>query len=54
MLRHEYSFWKNQSPADRQQAQRDLIKAFKRYYDQCLKSAVPTFLNPRKTRKTII
>ena len=52
MLRHEYSFLEKAESSSRQQAQRDLIKAFKRYYDQCLKSEGPVFKS-KKNQKNL-
>ena len=52
MLRHEYSFLEKSESSSRQQAQRDLIKAFKRYYDQCLKSEGPVFKS-KKNQKNL-
>lgn len=43
MLRCEYFFLEKAESSSRQQAQRDLIQAFKRYYNKYLKSAYPVF-----------
>ena len=41
MLRREYSFLEKAESSSSQQAQRDLIQAFKRYHDPNLKSNYP-------------
>ena len=51
MLRQEYHFLEKAESSSRQQAQRDLIKAFKRYYDSDLKSAYPVLKTRKKTKK---
>ena len=40
MLRQEYSFLEKAESSSRQQAQRDLINAFNRYYDKDLKDVI--------------
>ncbi|MBQ6344769.1 MAG: transposase [Methanobrevibacter sp.] len=51
MLRQEYPFLEKAESSSRQQAQRDLIKAFDRYYDSSLKSAYPVLKTKKKTKK---
>ena len=52
MLRCEYSFLEKAESSSRQQAQKDLINAFKRYDDPYLKSAYPTYKTKKKTLKS--
>ena len=51
MLRQEYSFLEKAESSSRQQAQRDLINAFNRYYDSNLKSAYPVLKTKKKTKQ---
>lgn len=51
MLRQEYRFLNKAESSSRQQAQRDLINAFKRYYNPNLKSAYPVLKTKKKTKK---
>ena len=51
MLRTEYPFLEKAESSSRQQAQRDLINAFKRYYDSNLKSAYPVLKTRKKSKK---
>ena len=51
MLRDEYSFLEKAESSSRQQAQRDLINAFKRYYNPNLKSDYPVFKTKKKSKK---
>ena len=50
MLRCEYSFLEKAESSSRQQAQKDLINAFKRYYDRYIKSAYPVFKSKKNMR----
>jgi len=52
MLRCEYPFLEKAESSSRQQAQKDLINAFKRYNDPYLKSAYPTYKTKKKTLKS--
>jgi len=52
MLRCEYSFLEKAESSSRQQAQRDLITAFKRYDDPYLKSAYPAYKTKKKNLKS--
>lgn len=51
MLRQEYSFLEKAESSSRQQAQRDLIQAFKRYHDPNLKSNYPVLKTKKKSKK---
>ena len=51
MLRQEYSFLEKAESSSRQQAQRDLIKAFERHYDSSLKSGYPVYKTRKKSKK---
>ena len=51
MLRQEYPFLKKAESSSRQQAQRDLINAFNRFYDHDLKSAYPVLKTRKKAKK---
>ena len=51
MLRQEYPFLEKAESSSRQQAQRDLINAFNRYYDSDLKSAYPVLKTRKKANK---
>ena len=51
MLRTEYPFLEKAESSSRQQAQRDLINAFKRYYDHDLKSVYPVLKTRKKSKK---
>ena len=51
MLRQEYPFLEKAESSSRQQAQRDLINAFNRYYDKDLKSAYPVLKTRKKAKK---
>ena len=51
MLMQEYSFLEKAESSSRQQAQRDLINAFKRYYNPNLKSDYPVFKTKKKSKK---
>lgn len=51
MLRQEYSFLEKAESSSRQQAQRDLINAFQRYYTPNLKSDYPVLKTRKKTKK---
>ena len=51
MLRQDYPFLKKAESSSRQQAQRDLINAFDRYYDSNLKSDYPVLKTKKKTKK---
>ena len=51
MLRQEYSFLEKAESSSRQQAQRDLINAFNRYYNYDLKSAYPVLKTRKKAKK---
>lgn len=51
MLRVDYSFLKKAESSSRQQAQRDLINAFKRYYDPTIKSDYPVLKTKKKSNK---
>ncbi|WP_405295323.1 RNA-guided endonuclease InsQ/TnpB family protein [Methanobrevibacter sp.] len=51
MLRQEYPFLEKAESSSRQQAQRDLINAFNRYYDSDLKSAYPVLKTRKKSKK---
>ena len=50
ILRCEYHFLEKAESSSRQQAQRDLIQAFKRYYDKYLKSDYPVLKSKKKQR----
>ena len=52
MLGCEYPFLEKAESSSRQQAQKDLINAFKRYDDPYLKSAYPTYKTKKKTLKS--
>ena len=52
MLRQDYPFLKKAESSSRQQAQRDLINAFNRYYDSSLKSDYPVLKTKKKTKKS--
>ena len=54
MLRQEYSFLEKAESSSRQQAQRDIIQAFKRYHNPNLKSNYPVLKTKKKSKKTII
>lgn len=51
MLRQEYPFLEKAESSSRQQAQRDLIQAFKRYHDPNLKSNYPVLKTKKKSKK---
>ena len=51
MLRVDYSFLKKAESSSRQQAQRDLINAFKRYYGPTIKSDYPVLKTKKKSNK---
>ena len=51
MLRQEHPFLEKAESSSRQQAQRDLIQAFKRYHDPNLKSNFPVLKNKKKSKK---
>ena len=51
MLRQEYSFLEKAESSSRQQAQRDLINAFKRHYNPNIKSAYPVLKTKKKTKQ---
>ena len=51
MLKADYSFLKNAESSSLQQAQRDLINAFKRYHDSNIKSCYPVLKTKKKSIK---
>ena len=51
MLRQEYPFLEKAESSSRQQAQRDLIQAFKRYHDPNIKSNYPVLKTKKKSKK---
>ena len=50
MLRQEYPFLEKAESSSRQQAQRDLIQAFKRYHDPNIKSNYPVLKTKKKSK----
>ena len=52
MLRQEHSFLKKAESSSRQQSQRDLITAFKRYYNVNLKAQHPTYKCKKNNKDT--
>lgn len=52
MLKQDYPFIKKAESSSLQQAQRDLIRAFKRYFDSSLKSDYPVFKTKRNQKDT--
>ena len=50
MLRQEYPFLEKAESSSRQQTQRDLIQAFKRYHDSNLKSNYPVLKTKKKSK----